>query len=318
MSLDVETVLERRRLRKQIGLWRALAIIAGVLVLVAFSLVQMNAAGLTGSQQIARVSIEGLITDDRKRLELIRKLAKTESVRGVIFYIDSPGGTTTGGEGLYTEIRKLAEAKPVAAQFGTVAASAAYIAGLATDHIVARGNTITGSVGVIVQWPEVSGLLDKLGVKVNELKSGPLKAEPGALKPASPEALEVTREMIADGQNWFNQLVEARRKIALNSVPGLTDGRIYSGRMALQHKLIDKVGAEADAVDWMVKERGVPTGLKVVDWKPKQELPFPFGNAEAGIWPWIASALGLPTQTPTRIQTLGLDGLLSVWHPGES
>jgi protease-4 len=163
----------------------------------------------------------------------------------------------------------------------------------------------------------VSNLLDKLGVKINEIKSGPLKAEPGALKPAPPEALEVTREMIADGQQWFNGLVETRRKIALDQVPGLTDGRIYSGRMALQHKLIDQIGAEADAVAWMVKERGVPDGLKVVDWKPKDDFPFPFGGQGASVLDWAARALGLPA-APTRLQTLGLDGLLSVWHPSEN
>lgn len=318
MSLDVETVLERRRLRRQVGLWRGLAILAGVLVLIAFASVQAVNTGIIGTNQIARVTIEGLITDDRKRLKLLEKISNTDHVRGVILYIDSPGGTTTGGEGLYNAIRALAEKKPVAAQFGTVAASAAYIAGLGTDHIVARGNTITGSVGVIVQWPEISGLLERLGVKVNEVKSGSLKSEPGLFTPAPAEAVAVTREMIEDGQAWFNGLVQDRREIDLASVPGLTEGRVYSGRMAVQYRLIDQIGAEAEAVNWMVETRDVPAGLKVVDWKPREDLPFPFGQGGSGAWSYVAWALGLPDQAPTQLGTLGLDGLLSVWQPGES
>ncbi|MEL6228048.1 MAG: ATP-dependent Clp protease proteolytic subunit, partial [Pseudomonadota bacterium] len=131
MSLEVETVLERRRLRKQIGLWRGVAIVVGVVALLAFAAIQAGKTGLIGNQQIARIKIEGLITDDTKRLQMLRKLAKAEHVRGVVVYVDSPGGTTTGGEGLYEALRELAEKKPVVAQFGTVAASAAYIVGLA-------------------------------------------------------------------------------------------------------------------------------------------------------------------------------------------
>ncbi|MEL6873392.1 MAG: S49 family peptidase, partial [Pseudomonadota bacterium] len=178
MSGEVETVLERRRLRRQVGLWRGLAILAGVLVLIAFAAVRANEAGVLGNTQIARVTVEGMILDDRKRLKMLEKIARADNVKGVIVYINSPGGTTTGGEGLYKALRELSERKPVVAQFGTVAASAAYMAGLGTDRILARENTITGSVGVIMQWPNVSGLLDKIGVRMNQLKSGELKAEP--------------------------------------------------------------------------------------------------------------------------------------------
>ncbi|MEL6291439.1 MAG: signal peptide peptidase SppA [Pseudomonadota bacterium] len=316
MSLEVETVLERRRLRKQIGLWRGVAIVVGVVALLAFAAIQAGKTGLIGNQQIARIKIEGLITDDTKRLQMLRKLAKAEHVRGVVVYVDSPGGTTTGGEGLYEALRELAEKKPVVAQFGTVAASAAYIVGLATDHIVARGNTITGSVGVIVQWPEVSGLLEKLGVKFNQVKSGTLKAEPNAFEPPSPEAIAVTREMIEDGQKWFNSLVSDRRKIDVASVPGLTEGRIYSGRMALSLKLIDEIGAQDEAIDWMVKNRDVQKGLPIVDWKPTGDLQWPFGGQAVSLWSFLTGAAPIST-TQNPFATLGLDGMLSVWQPQE-
>ena len=112
---------------------------------------------------------------------------------------------------------------------GTVAASAAYIAGLATDHIVARGNTITGSVGVIFQWPEVSQLLDKLGVKMNEIKSGPLKANPSPFQPVDEAGKAAAEQMVAESQRWFVGLVASRRGIDTASVAGLEQGRVYSG-----------------------------------------------------------------------------------------
>ena len=141
-----------------------------------------------------------MITEDRDQLKLLKKLGENKQVAGVILFINSPGGTTTGGEALFEAIRELAKAKPVVAQFGTVATSAAYIAGLATDHIVARGNTITGSVGVIFQWAEVSQLLDKLGVKMNEIKSGPLKANPSPFQPLDEAGKAVAEQMVAESQ----------------------------------------------------------------------------------------------------------------------
>ena len=101
-----------------------------------------------GDKQIARVAIEGTITEDRDQLKLLKRIADDNNVAGVLVFVNSPGGTTTGGEALFEALRELAKKKPVVAQFGTVAASAGYIVGLGTDHIVARGNTITGSVGV--------------------------------------------------------------------------------------------------------------------------------------------------------------------------
>ncbi|MEO1695123.1 MAG: signal peptide peptidase SppA [Pseudomonadota bacterium] len=315
MSMDVETVIERRRLRRQVGLWRALAIVAGVVVLIAFAGVRAQQSGLFANQQIARVKIEGLITDDAKRLAMLRRIAKSDNVRGVIVYVDSPGGTTTGGEGLFNTLREVSEKKPVVAQFGTVAASAAYIVGLATDHIVTRENTITGSVGVIVQWPQVTKLLDNLGVKVNQVKSGTLKAEPNLFEEASPAALAVTREMIEESQAWFNGLVADRRNVDPASVPGLTDGRVYSGRMAVKLKLADAIGSQDEAVTWMTAERQVPKDLPIVDWKPREEFPLSFGRGAA--WVWAAITGTSPDSISNPFATLALDGMLSVWQPQE-
>ena len=217
---------------------------------------------------VARITVSGLITDDRKMSELIDKVAKADQVKAVILDINSPGGTTTGGEAMYDAVRRLAEKKPVVAVCGTLATSAAYIVALATDRIFVYGNTITGSVGVIFQWAEVTELLHTLGIKVEEVKSGPLKAVPSPFEPIDEQGRAVTEEMVQEAKVWFVDLVSERRNIEPRSVPGLTDGRIYSGRQAVELKLVDQIGDEKAAMSWLTKERNVPAGLKIVDWKP--------------------------------------------------
>ena len=198
MTLETEAVLDRRRLRRRLSLWRTLAVIAGLLAVGFMLFSTADRAGLLENRQIARVTIEGMITEDRDVLRLLQKIGEAKHVAGVIVAVNSPGGTTAGGEALFEALRLLAKTKPVVAQFGTVATSAAYIAGLATDQIVARGNTITGSVGVIFQWPEFAGLLEKLGIKVNEIKSGPLKANPSPFLPLDDAGRSAAEEMVAE------------------------------------------------------------------------------------------------------------------------
>lgn len=319
--LETETVLDRRRLRRSVSLWRAAGLAALLIALGAMFLSGDKLATLAGEKQIARVTIEGTITEDRDQLKLLKDIADDGSVSGVLLFINSPGGTTTGGEALYEGIRTLAQKKPVVAQFGTVAASAAYIAGLATDHIVARGNSITGSVGVIVQWPEVVQLLDKIGVKMNEIKSGPLKASPSPFEPLDDSSKKVAEGMVADGFKWFVGLVETRRGVKAADVPGLLEGRIYSGREALEAKLVDQLGGEDEAVKWLKEKKSVPQTAKVTDWKPGNTGTYGFAGMSAGIVGWLfGSAAGDAANFLLRdrmISTLGLDGLLSVWHPSE-
>jgi protease-4 len=322
MSLETEIVLDRRQLRRRLSLWRGLAITGLALAIGGYFLSADKASGLLATKHVARVVIEGTIMDDRGQLEMLRKIKVSDNVSGVLVFVNSPGGTTTGGEALFEEIRSIAEKKPVVAQFGTVAASAGYIVGLAADHIVARGNTITGSVGVLMQWPEVDEMLGKVGVKMNEVKSGDLKAAPSPFAPADEKSLAVVKEMIEDGFVWFSALVESRRGIKVADVPGLGQGRVFSGRMALNHKLVDEIGGEGEAKRWLEQKRGVEKDLKIIDWKP----------SAGGVWGLSASVSGLARGLfgPAGEQmaefvarsgafgTLGLDGLISVWHPSEN
>ena len=318
--IEAETVIERRRLRRRLTAWRLAAVVLAVFVIALIMAGDQRLAG-TGSflPHIARVSVSGLITDDQKMLELLDKVGKSSQVRAVILDINSPGGTTTGGEAMYDAIRRLAEKKPVVAVCGTLATSAAYIVALATDRIFVYGNTITGSVGVIFQWADVSELMRTLGVKVEEVKSGPLKAVPNPFEPTDEKGRALAAEMVQEAKVWFVDLVGKRRNIEPAAVPGLTDGRVYSGRQALALKLVDEIGDERAAKRWLQKERDVPPGLSVVEWKPKSE--------SGGIWGWlfssIASSFGIAADNFVSLfgqvsEGLRLDGLVSLWHPAGS
>jgi protease-4 len=321
MAFETEAVLDRRRLRRRLSFWRVLAVAAGVLAIGLLLLSSARRVGLIEQQQIARITIEGLITDDRDLLRLIKRVGESKAVAGVILFVNSPGGTTVGGEALFEALRDLAKAKPLVAEFGTVATSAAYIAGLATDQIIARGNTITGSVGVIFQWPEFSGFLEKLGIKVNEIKSGPLKANPSPFQPLDEPGKSAAEQMVAESQRWFVNLVRTRRGIDTSKVVGLEEGRVFSGREALTHKLIDQIGGEAEVVKYLEDQRAVPKGLKIVDWKVSRESDWGLLRVAAYT---LARASGITTLdeiarllSDNRLASLRLDGLVSVWHGTE-
>lgn len=319
MTLDADRLADRRRLKRRLSFWR----IGAILVAAAFvaALASHRDGGFLASigaqPQVARVNISGFISDDREQRKLLADLEKADHVRGVILYINSPGGTTAGAEGLYLSIRKLAEKKPVAAVFGTVATSAAYLAGIAADHIVARGNSITGSVGVILQWAEVSQLLDKVGVRVEEIRSGPLKAVPSPFGPTDEAGRGLAEEMVNESRDWFVDLVTQRRPLSGGALEQVRTGRIYTGRQALKIGLIDKIGDEDVARDWL-EGKGVPKTLGIVEWKPQDSSSF---FSLRGVSESALSLLGGLGEQFHRFVIEGLarvnylDGLVSLWHP---
>lgn len=321
MSMTADQIVDRRRLRRKLTFWRVIAFLV-VLAVVGGGILAAGGgkdSAIFAENQIARVTVSGFITEDRKTTELLEKLEKTDAVKGVIVAINSTGGATTGGEALYEGLRKLAAKKPTVATIGTVGASAAYMAAIATDYIVARRTSITGSIGVLFQYPEVSELLKKLGVTVEDIKSGPLKAEPSPFRPATPEAKEVIDGIVRDSFAWFVDIVAERRKLPWTEARTLADGRIYTGRQALERKLIDGIGAEEEAIAWL-GSKGVDGKLPVNDWQPAKENGGPFSFADAAL-AWFVRTTGLsPDWLPAHVldrilpESLKLDGLLSVWQ----
>jgi protease-4 len=317
MAMRADDLIDRRRLRRKLTFWRiaALVIAAVGLVSAAGWMLREDLGGIA-VDHIAKVRIEGTITEDEELLERLEKIRESSAVKGVILAIDSPGGTTAGGEAIFDGVRKLAADKPVVAQVGTLAASAGYMIASATDHIVARQSSIVGSIGVLVQFPDITGMMDKLGVKLEEIKSSPLKAEPSPFNPTTDEERVMIRSMIMDSYDWFVGLIDERRPLTRSEVAAVADGSVFTGRQALQKKLVDELGGEDEAISWLAT-KGVNGSLKVVEWKAKDGSWFLSSQAMAGV---LARLIGLPDQGAAILRELGgerlfLDGLLSVWQP---
>ena len=315
MSMS-DYLVDRRRIRRKLTFWRVAAAVVAVLAIVGVGLKSRSSFVNELTPHIARVKIGGLITGDDETLRLLHDVA-TSNAKALILQIESPGGTTVGSERVFDAIREVAAKKPVVATVDTLAASGAYIAALGADHIVAYGNSLVGSIGVLFQFPNVSGLLDKVGVKVEEVKSAPLKAAPNGFEPTSDAARAALASLVSDSFDWFKALVKSRRNMTDAELAAVDDGRVFTGRQGLPLKLIDELGSEKDAVAWLEKDRDIAHGLPIRDYKPKAQSRF-FGLFSTAAD--LADALGWPegARIAEALDGLGtaprLDGLLVVWQ----
>lgn len=305
MSFEADAIIERRRLRRNLTLWRITAIIG---LAAAFAIVAANLAGTTlGRDHVSTLEILGVIVGDEERDQALLDLANDGHAKALIVTIDSPGGTTSGSEGLYLALREVAKKKPVVAVMGTVAASGGYITAIGADHIIARGNTITGSIGVLMQNTEVSELMKKIGVGVELITSGPLKGKPSPFEPMDAEGRAAIRTLITDSYDWFVGLVAERRGLTPERAKELADGRVYSGRLALKEKLIDQIGGMPEARQWLLKEKGVSEELPLQPLAYGDEDSLPDLLISNLIFGWVEKSLNM--------KRLTLDGLVSLWHP---
>jgi protease-4 len=296
------------RVRASRWRWRVLAFVAVIIAVLALA-GRFGAPQGAGSEQIAKVEITGTIATDSDRVALLKKLGDDPNVKGVILAINSPGGTTAGGEELYESLGVLRAKKPVVAVISELGASAAYMTAIATDRIYARRLSIVGSIGVLFQTFNAGKLLDTIGIGMDKIASGPLKAEPDIDKPMSPEVRASLTSLVTDSFNWFVDIVAERRKLDRPTALGLADGRILTGRQALDDKLIDAIGGEDEAVAWLEAEKKLPADLPVV-------VRFPLADKGWGnLGKWLGSearaAVGLNPDGP-----VALDGLVSLWQVG--
>jgi len=315
--MDSSIIADRRLLRRRLGFWRLVAVV--LLVALGFALYSFAfGESSTARPHIAHVTISGLITDDDELLERLEKIRDNDQAKAVVISISSPGGTTYGGEKIFKAIRAIAEKKPVVSDVRTLAASAGYMIATAGDTIIAGESSITGSIGVIFQYPQVQPLLDKLGVSLQEIKSSPLKAEPSPFHDTSEEAKTMIRNMVLDSYDWFVNLVADRRKLPHDEVLKLADGTIYTGRQALKVKLIDSVGGEPEIRAYLTS-RNISDKLPVVDWDKKSNTPFLLAGAVSRLIAILGYGDLVKGQDLNGIlpPKLLLDGLLSVWQVGQ-
>ncbi len=320
MAQDAEMIADRRRVRRKLSFWRVVAIFALVGAVLALGLRILGPPDAVSPRQphIARVEISGVITSDRRMAEMLDEIAKSRAVRGVVLAINSPGGTTSGAEELHRNLLRLGEEKPMVAYVNGTAASGAYIAAIASDHIVAQETAIVGSIGTMFQMPHVREMLDSIGVSMIEVKSTPLKAAPSPTGPVEPEALAAVRELVDDSYIWFRDLVGDRRNMSDDERDAVADGRVHSGRRALDLKLVDAVGDQRDAVSWLATTHDLPDDLAVRTWRPRTDrgaLGLISGTAfvvELAGWD---RAAGLLRRLDAQVTRTELDGLLALWQP---
>ncbi len=319
MSPDADLLADRRRIRRKLSLWRGLAALAGLVALAAIGwrIAGDGAGAALDTRHIARVTVSGVITGEKRTLEMIDRIGRSNAA-AVIVRIDSPGGTVSGSEALYESLRRLNQKKPIVAVVDGVAASGGYVAALASDRIIARQTAIVGSIGVLMQYPNVAKLLDNWGVKVEIQRSTPLKAAPSGVEPTSPEARAALQRVIDDNYDWFKGLVRTRRNLTDAEVAAVADGRVHTARQGLPLKLVDKLGDEQDALDWLSADKKVDRKLPVRDWKPRADTD-PFGAL--GVTESLARLMGLPTlaaflgeiaRGPIQLR---LDAPLALWQP---
>ncbi len=300
MAYDADTLVDRRRLKRRLFLWRGLAILALVAVVVA---AVGRFGGFQGGDYIARLSVDGVILDDPARIALIKKISDDSRVKALILRVNSPGGTVVGGEALYKSLLELGKNKPIVAVMGQIGTSAAYMIALASDRIFAHEGTITGSIGVILQTTEITGLLKKIGISAEPIKSGPLKAVPNPLEPLTPAVRKASQTLVNDMYDMFLDMVAVRRKLSKAEARTLSDGRVYTGRMAVKNGLIDQIGAEDEALAWLERERKISKTTRIRDVK----VPRP-GRG-------LLDRLDSLARKTVLSERLTLDGVISVWHP---
>jgi protease-4 len=319
MSLDSDVIVDRRRIRRKLTFWRVAAAVVAIAAIVGVGLVASVGRGTSGS--IARVTIEGLIRSDQARVEALERLERS-NYEAVVLHINSPGGTTAGSEQLYDSLMRLKAKKPLVIVVDGLAASGGYITAIAGDHIVAQQTSLVGSIGVLFQFPNVSELLKTVGVKMEEIKSSPLKAAPNGFEPTSPEARAAIDGLVKDSYAWFRGLVKQRRGMDDALLEKVADGRVFTGRQAVDLKLIDQLGDENTAVAWLVAEKKIRGDLPVRNYRLNPrfgDLTFLRTAASVTLDAFGLGAIAQRIEHGGMVQAvdrLGLDGMLALWAPG--
>lgn len=268
-----------------------LAVAGGVSLLVfVVVLVARIASGQTGSGVIGYLEIEGTIVDSRETIRQLRELEKNPAVRGILVRVESPGGVVTPAHEIYSELRRIRNAgKKMVVSMGSVAASGGYYVSTPADVIVANPTTLTGSIGVIMELPVLRGLLDKLGVKVEVVKSAANKDVGSPFRDMTDSDRRLLSGVVSDVYEQFVEVVSVERKLPLDSVRTIADGRLLTGRQALRLGLVDTLGTLTDAKRLCADLCGISAEPRVV--KPRPRFRFWLGRF---IETAAAQLLGLP------------------------
>lgn len=295
-----------RLMRRGRGRWRLIAFLAlGVAVLALIG--RFALPGSDTTDHIARIVVNGVINTDPARLDAIARMGTDENVKAVIVAINSPGGTTAGGEELYEALSKLSADKPVVATIAELGASAAYMTAIGANRIFARRLSIVGSIGVYYSHVNAGKLMQTIGVDFDKVQTGPLKAEPDIDDPMVGVVRQSLQELVDNSFEWFVDIVAERRAIDRNRVLELADGRIMTGRQAIEAALVDEVGGEPESIAWLEGQWNLDPDLEVITHYPPPESELSRLLRLAGSQ--ALSLVGLHGGNANA-----LDGLVSLWQ----
>ena len=294
MSLEFELYEEKRRTMRRFSFLKGSLV---TIIITVIAMVIWN-KDLVPSPHIAMFKVVGEIYDDSNRDRILNEIAENKNVYGLLVKINSPGGTVVGAEALYESLMTISKKKPVVVSIGEIGASAAYLVALAGDKIFARGNSLVGSVGVIVQYPDLSKLAEFMGVSMQVIKSGEVKGGVNLLGPSNTRAIENQESLVNDSFIWFKNLVSKRRNLSVIDLEKISDGQLFTGRMALDLGLIDAIGSSEQAMKYFQTRGTEFQGLRVKDWSEEQ--------GQSGFW---KTFLGLDTSI------LGINKLNFVQSP---
>lgn len=234
-----------------------------------FTLVQKKIAF---GGKVALVRIEGPIIEAKSIIEEIHGYAKDDSVKAIVLRVDSPGGAVVPSQEIYSEVKKTVAQKKVIVSMGSVAASGGYYISAPASRIIANPGTITGSIGVIMELPNVKGLMDKLGVKADVVKSGKYKDIASPFRGIGKEELEILQGVMDDVHSQFIFAVSEGRKLPVDEVRKIADGRIFSGRQAIKAGLVDELGDLDYAVKTAARVAGIKGEPEVITRKEKSRF----------------------------------------------
>ncbi len=262
---------ERRR-----SFWRAAIVTCGIglfLLLLIFGLALMLGQWEQfGGPKVALLEVNGLITDSEGVIRQLRHHIENETVQAFVIRINSPGGGVAASQEIYEEIKKIRQIheKPVVASLSTVGASGGYYIAAAADKIVANPGSITGSIGVIMQIPNLSNLLQKVGIQSVVIKSGQYKDLASATRELTREERKLLQQLIDDIHDQFIQAVMEGRNLSRKQVETVADGRIFTGRQALELGLVDQLGNLQDAIETAAKMGGIEGKPQIVQVKERE------------------------------------------------
>ncbi|MCS7222740.1 MAG: signal peptide peptidase SppA [Anaerolineae bacterium] len=257
-------------------------ILVGGLCLSAVLIAAIAGRGAPLSPAVAIVRVQGTIVSgpapspwaigaySERIIEDLKRAEEDRSVKAIVLWINSPGGSVVGSDEVYRALRRAT--KPVVAFMSEVAASGGYYLACGADYIVANPNTFTGSIGVVAVIPNAAELFDELGIEAVILRSAPRKAEGSLFEKLSPEAREILQRLIDEAFATFVQVVAEGRSMGMEQVRALADGRVYSGQQALELGLVDALGDLQQAIDKARELGGIEGEPRIIEYRPMPSI----------------------------------------------